>query len=87
MPFNPTLPLSNSAITSAELRSQFNGLKAEIDDRPNAGQVDAMIAGGAAALPAGVATLGMSVSNPPTQAEVQAIADKLDELLVILKRL
>ena len=25
--------------------------------------------------------LGLKVSNPPTQADVQAIADKLDELL------
>jgi len=25
--------------------------------------------------------LGLTVSNPPTQADVQAIADKLDELI------
>jgi len=29
--------------------------------------------------PGGVAQLGLTVSNPPTQAEMQAIADKLDE--------
>ncbi len=34
----------------------------------------------------GVATLGLTVSNPPTQAEVQAIADKLDELINALRR-
>ena len=34
----------------------------------------------------GVATLGMAVSDPPTQAEVQAIADKLDELINALRR-
>lgn len=28
-----------------------------------------------------VSKLNMTVSNPPTQAEVQAIADKLDELI------
>ena len=28
--------------------------------------------------------LEMSVSNPPTQAEVQAIADKIDELIILL---
>jgi hypothetical protein len=27
----------------------------------------------------GVAPFGLTVSNPPTQAEMQAIADKLDE--------
>lgn len=34
----------------------------------------------------GVATLGMAVSDPPTQAEVQTIADKLDELINALRR-
>jgi hypothetical protein len=32
MPFNPTLPVNNSSIVAAELRNQFNGLKAIIDD-------------------------------------------------------
>jgi hypothetical protein len=31
MPFDPTLPANNSPIVSAELRYQFNGLKALID--------------------------------------------------------
>lgn len=35
--------------------------------------------------PITVATLGMTVSNPPTQGEVQTIADKLDELITALK--
>ncbi len=33
-----------------------------------------------------VATLGMTVSDPPTQGEVQAIANKLDELILALRR-
>jgi hypothetical protein len=33
-----------------------------------------------------VSTLGMSVSDPPTQSEMQAIANKLDELINALKR-
>ena len=36
--------------------------------------------------PAGVSGLGLTVSNPPTQAEVQALADKLDELIATLAR-
>ena len=32
-----------------------------------------------------VAPLGLTVSNPPTQAEVQALADKLDELINALQ--
>ncbi len=34
----------------------------------------------------GVETLGLAVSDPPTQSEVQAIADKLDELITALRR-
>ena len=34
----------------------------------------------------GVATLGLSVSDPPTQAEMQAVADKLDALIAALRR-
>ena len=34
----------------------------------------------------GVDTLGLAVSDPPTQAEVQQIADKLDELINALRR-
>ena len=32
-----------------------------------------------------VADLNLTVSNPPTQAEVQSIADKIDELLQALR--
>ncbi len=34
MPFDPTLPASNSEVKSAELRNQFNGLKDLIDALP-----------------------------------------------------
>jgi len=34
----------------------------------------------------GVAELGMTVSDPPTQSEVQQIAGKLDELILALRR-
>ena len=31
-------------------------------------------------------TLGLAVNNPPTQADVQTIADKIDELINALRR-
>jgi hypothetical protein len=34
----------------------------------------------------GVEVLGTAVSDPPTQGEMQAIADKLDELILALRR-
>ena len=33
-----------------------------------------------------VGTLGMNVSDPPTQSEMQTIADKVDELINALRR-
>ena len=36
--------------------------------------------------PSAVEGMGMVVNDPPTRAEVQAIAEKLDELLAVLKR-
>ena len=33
-----------------------------------------------------VSTLGLAVSDPPTQAQVQALASKLDELILALRR-
>ena len=33
-----------------------------------------------------VATLGLAVSDPPTQAEMQSLANKLDELILALRR-
>ena len=41
----------------------------------------------AAGPPSSVAALNLSVSNPPTQAQVQAIANKVDELIARLKRM
>ncbi len=67
MPFNPALPQNNSLIQAAELRGQFQGLQDNIDFVREHLNV--------------IQPLGLTVSNPPTQAEVQAIADKLDELL------
>jgi hypothetical protein len=32
-----------------------------------------------------ISVLSLTVSDPPTQAECQAIADKLDELILLLK--
>ncbi|MDZ4402146.1 hypothetical protein [Prosthecobacter sp.] len=156
MPFDPTLPANNSALVSAEMRAQLNGLKDLIDALQT---INAAIVDGTNTLPTGspaqvtlevtdgtlhftfaiptgpqgetgssgsdggqgqqgiqgepglpgapgevslqqlteaisttssnsnnVATLGMTVSDPSTQAEVQQIANKIDELIVMLRR-
>jgi hypothetical protein len=86
MPFDPTLPATNSPIASAELRNQFNGLKTLVDARPTTLQMNNAIVSGAAGNCDGVAALALTVSNPPTQAQVQAIVDKFNELLAALQR-
>jgi hypothetical protein len=64
---DPNLPADNSLIVSGELRGQFQAIQNSLDD----------IRGRLITL----TPLGLTVSDPPTQADVQAIADKLDELI------
>jgi len=79
MAFDATLPANNSLISSAELRGQFNGLNEliiglqdQVDDTPHNTN--------------GIAQLSLSISNPPTQAEVTAIRDKINEMLTVMFR-
>ncbi len=72
MAYDSSKPANGAPIVSAELRSQFAGLKTLIDDRAH--RVD------------DVNGLGMTVQDPFDAAQLQAVADKLDELLDALKR-
>lgn len=80
MSFDPAKPANSVLITAAELRAQFTALNADIQTRATQAQLAAEISG-TSSNSNGVATLGMTVSDPPTQGEVQALADKLDELI------
>jgi len=82
MAFDPTLPINNSLISSPELRNQLNGLKSLIDNVE--GELNNAIAG--TAVNPAVNLLGQSISNPPTQAQVQAIQNKLNELINAITR-
>ena len=93
MAYDPTKPANGSPIVSAELRNQFTALKALVDDLQS--QIDALptspdilnaISDNSAANVNAVTPLNLTVSNPPTQAETQAIADKLNEVLAALWR-
>jgi hypothetical protein len=86
MPYDPTKPANNSPIVSAELRNQFAGLNDLIQDRVIYADLYDGITAGSAGPVLDVDLLNLTVSNPPTQAEVQAIADKIDETLTKLKR-
>ena len=101
MAFNPLLPVNGSQIVAAELRSQFTGLKDEIDTLAGDSVTQAQHANDLintensavnTALPLtsantnAVTFLTLVVSDPPTQSEVQSIASKLDELINALRR-
>jgi hypothetical protein len=84
MPFNSTLPANNSPISSAELRGQLNGLNDNID-----AAVESLLQNintNTAANVNAVEELGLSISDPPTQGEVQEVLSKLNELIAALKR-
>ena len=85
MPFNPALPANNALLDSAEMRGQLTALNTDVQTRATQAQLAGEI-GGTSANSNGVGTLGMVVSDPPTQSEVQAIADKLDELINARRR-
>jgi len=83
MPFDPNYrwPVHGST----ELRNRFNGLKALVDDRPTFSQMNNAITNACAGNVRGVDDLSLTISNPPTQAQVQAIVEKLNELMAVLK--
>ena len=78
---------------AAEMREQFAGLKALIDElqsqlanRPTAAEVEQMILQQSAGAVTHVEPTSLDISNPPTQAEVQAISGTLDALIQELRR-
>ena len=86
MAFDATLPHTNAAIVSAELRGQFTGLKDLIDALPASGPMTDAINANSAGNTLGITQVNVAISNPPTQAQVVAIQDKLNELIDLLNR-
>ena len=89
MPFNPSLPANNSPVSSSELRDQFSGLKDYVDDVANDlnMNINDAVVNQTAGNVSTIAELSLTVSNPPTQAQMQQVVDKLNQLIHKLKRL
>lgn len=85
MLFDPTKPATNSPNSSAEMRDQFNGLKTLIDqcatsiDLTNAVQ-------GTSANSNGVGSIAMNADVNYDPNQLQAVINKLDELINALRR-
>jgi hypothetical protein len=86
MAYDPTLPVNNSLVSSSELRNQFTGLKALMDFNANAATNALITAINGTAVNPNVANLVQTISNPPTQAQVQAIQNKINELINAITR-
>ena len=87
MAYDPTKPVNGSPISSSELRTQLQGLKSICDSKANEDDSLPRIQQNSSGPIAGqVDFLSLGISNPPTQAQVQSIADKIDELITVLKR-
>ena len=86
MAYDSTKPVNGAPIVAAELRSQFAGLNDDIQQRALfidvTDSINAQSAGSVVSLP----PPDFIISNPPTQAEVQAMADYLNQLYVALSR-
>jgi hypothetical protein len=67
------------------LRRRCAPLNSDVQTRATQAALAAEI-GGTSANSNAAGTPGMAVSDPPTQGEVQAIADKLDEWINALRR-
>src|SRR6188768_104942 len=97
MPFDPAKPATNSPLSSAEMRAQFNSLKDEIDDLPTNAQVNDAVTGAITTATTNAAAnssantnavnlLGFTVSDPPTQSDVQALLEKVNEFINAARR-
>jgi len=93
MPYDPTKPANGAPIVSAELRSQFaalndatENLAAIVGALPTAGDVNDAIVANASGPVNYLPPPSFTVSNPPTQSEVQAIADFINTMYVALSR-
>jgi hypothetical protein len=84
MAFNPALPATNTPQSSAEMRAQFTGLKSLIDAVPASPAIQSAVTEQVATLLSGVNQLTLTISNPPTQAQVTAI---LNQLNLVISRL
>ena len=86
MSFDPTKPQELSPLDAAEMRNQLNGLMDEIQQRAIYQDVYDAITAQAAGPLTSLSPPNFTVSNPPTQAQVQAIADFVNDMYVALTR-
>jgi hypothetical protein len=84
MAFDSSKPAANSPILASELRNQFNGLQNNIQAK--AAEDDCVSRFNQCAVkPTTVEGLGLVASPTYAPEQLQALADKLDELIAVSK--
>ena len=86
MAFDSTKPANGSPIVSAELRNQFNALNDDLQQRALSIDVQDAINAQSSGPVNSIPPPNFVISNPPTQAEILAMADYLTQLYVALSR-
>jgi hypothetical protein len=86
MAFDPTKPIENTPLDAAEMRDQLNALKDLIDALPASAEMTARLNADTAGNCEFVSLPSLTISNPPTQAEVQNLANVISNLYVALTR-
>jgi len=90
MPFDPNIPQAGTEIDAVQMRAQLQALFDDIQTRITDPQLIAAIIGALQQTSANSNAVGqMSLSVDPmyNQAQIQQIADKVDELIAVLRRL
>jgi hypothetical protein len=92
MPFDSNFPPDHQDLDAAPFRDQFNGLNDNINNLanqvanlPTVDSVLDTVTAYAARNVDGLGALTLTISNPPTQAQVQAIVNAYNTLLLALK--
>lgn len=85
MPFDPTLPQAGTPVDADQIRAQLTALNDDIQTRATSADLAAVIAGTSSNSNA-VATLAQNAQPSYDQNQMQAVLDKIDELINALRR-
>ena len=95
MPFDPTKPVEDSPLDAAEMRGQLNALKgltddlaaqansfqAELDGLPSNGGMIDWLTDNSALNVDGIQPLSITISDPPTKAQLEAVVAYVNQLV------
>ncbi|MBL9116043.1 MAG: hypothetical protein JNJ83_13635 [Verrucomicrobiaceae bacterium] len=85
MPFDPAHPANGSSLSSQVMRDQLNALNDDIQTRATTDELNTAIQGTSANTNQ-VSTLNMNADAAYDQNQMQAVLQKLDEVILAMRR-